>query len=128
MKTEPELTTLPTTREGIPIKSSIEGYVIIAQNIHEEATEEDIADFFQEFGDVKNIHLNLDRQSGYVKGYTLIEYKTLEDAKKAIEQGQSEELLGRELDIDFAFVQDQGLVDPIRKTEERKRDKSPERS
>lgn len=85
-------------------------------------------DFFQEFGDVKNIHLNLDRQTGYVKGYVLIEYKNLEDAQKAIEEGSQEELLGKILDLDYAFVQDRGILEADKNEEERKRDKSPERS
>lgn len=46
---------------------AIEGWVIIVRGLHEETDEDSLVDKFREYGDVKTVHLNLDRRTGYVK-------------------------------------------------------------
>mmetsp|Transcript_589 Transcript_589/g.930 ORF Transcript_589/g.930 Transcript_589/m.930 type:complete len:128 (+) Transcript_589:6373-6756(+) len=88
--------------EGGPIKS-VEGWIIIVTGIHEEAQEDDIYDAFADYGALRNISLNTDRRTGYVKGYALLEYSSLEEAQVAIRARNNTELLGKKIGVDFAF-------------------------
>ena len=53
---------------------------------------------------MKNIQLNLDRQTGYVKGYALIEYAEQSEAQEAIKEMSGKDILGQPVVVGWCFV------------------------
>lgn len=116
-----------TKQRDLEPRRSVEGWIIIVTNLHEEVSEEDVADLFNEFGEVQNVHLNLDRQTGYVKGYALVEYQKFEEADRARRETDGMEFLDRKLSADFAFVMPTKGSEKGRGDGRRTQSRSPER-
>lgn len=89
---------------GLGPQRSVEGWIIFVTGLGEEAQEDDILDAFSEYGPVKSVHVHLDLQTGFCKGYALIEYNEKSEAQDAINALHGTTLFGKSLKVDWAFV------------------------
>ncbi|KAG5356980.1 RNA-binding protein 8A [Yarrowia sp. C11] len=114
-----------TENEPTPLRST-EGWIIIVDNLHPEISEEDLTDFYSTYGDVQVVHVNLDRRTGYAKGYALLQFGTKDDADTAIEETNGVEFLEHFLEVAYAFHEADTSISQHRIRGSENRSRSPE--
>lgn len=77
---------------------------MFATGVPPEAEAEDVERIFAEFGQIHSIHLNVDRRTGYLKGYALVEYASFKSAQNAISELNETKILNNEIKVDWCFL------------------------
>lgn len=85
-------------------RKSVEGWIVFATGIPAEAEQDDIERIFADYGKLNSIHLNVDRRTGYLKGYALVEYQSFKSAQEAINQLNDTQILDQTIKVDWCFV------------------------
>ena len=71
-------------------------------NLSFQAEQEDLIELFNQYGEVKQCSLPLDRESGRKRGFAFVEMKDEVDEQKAIDDLQNVEWMGRQIRVNKA--------------------------
>lgn len=71
-------------------------------NLSYRATEGDIRNAFEQFGEVASVQIIKDRETGRSRGFAFVEMPNSDEAKQAIDQLDSSQIAGRPVKINEA--------------------------
>lgn len=71
-------------------------------NLSFNTTESGIRETFGQFGDITDIYVAMDRETGRPRGFAFVTFGNAEDAQKAIEKLNGADLDGRSLKVNEA--------------------------
>ncbi len=75
---------------------------IYVGNLSYDATQDDLSTIFAEYGEVKNVTLPKDRETGRQRGFAFVEMGTEDEEAAAIEALDGAEWMGRDLRVNKA--------------------------
>lgn len=75
---------------------------IYVGNLDYSIGEDDLKEVFAEYGEVKRVHLPIDRESGRKRGFGFVEMSKDEDEEKAIAALDGADWMGREMKVNKA--------------------------
>jgi len=75
---------------------------IYVGNLSNQATEDDLRQAFEGFGQVESVNIIKDRFSGESRGFGFVEMPSKDEAQKAIEEMNGKDLMGRAVNVNEA--------------------------
>jgi cold-inducible RNA-binding protein len=85
-----------------PQKETAMAAKLFVGNLSFSTTKEELEALFGQMGELKDVFLPTDRETGRMRGFAFVEYANDEDATKAIEKFNGHELGGRALRVNAA--------------------------
>ncbi|MFH1614529.1 MAG: RNA-binding protein [Planctomycetota bacterium] len=77
---------------------------IYVGNLAHQATEDDLRQAFEAFGQVESVNIIKDKFSGESRGFGFVEMPSKDEAKKAIEEMNGKDLMGRAVNVNEALA------------------------
>jgi RNA recognition motif-containing protein len=75
---------------------------IYVGNLSHDATEDNLREAFEAFGQVESVNIIKDRFSGESRGFGFVEMPSKQEAEKAIEEMNGKDLMGRAVNVNEA--------------------------
>lgn len=90
------------------MSESIETNKLFVGNLHWHVRRQELKEFFAQWGEVEYASVSLDRETRRSRGFGFVTFASTEDAAKAKEEANEQELQGRPIYIDFARARPEG--------------------
>ncbi|CAO4362712.1 Protein CBG18685 [Caenorhabditis briggsae] len=78
------------------------GFSVYVGNAPYQTTEQEMGDFFATAGEVTNVRIVLDRETGRPRGFAFVEFAEEAGANRAVEQFNGTDFNGRSLRVNLA--------------------------
>ena len=85
---------------------------VFVGNLNFNTTKEEVQSLFSQIGELRDVFLPIDRESGRKRGFAFVEFTSDEDAQKAIEKFNGYDLGGRPLRVNAAEDRPRGSGGP----------------
>ena len=92
----------PPVRDEPPNPRDLPGVSVLVRNISFDAHEDDIRDKFQAYGNVLDVYMPKDRETGRKRGLAFVKYAIQGEADDAVEKATGMDIMGREVRCEIA--------------------------
>ena len=92
----------PPVRDEPPNPRDLPGVSVLVRNISFDAHEDDIRDKFQAYGNVLDVYMPKDRETGRKRGLAFVKYAIQGEAEDAVEKATGMDIMGREVRCEIA--------------------------